>query len=77
MFCKKTVPRSGIKLDQYTKIGQYIGLISNHITQFQCPNAGTVVLQDIHAENKFFIFIALSCYLTTPANLPIISIKQS
>ena len=71
------MPRSGIKLDQYTKIGQYFGLASTHITQFQCPNAGTVVLQDIYEENKFIIFIALSSYLTTPANFPIISIKQS
>ena len=45
------------------------------------PNAGAVLLQNIHAEiiNFYFIlvsfvFIALSSYLTTPANFTIVYI---
>ena len=33
---------------------------SNHTKQFKCPNAGTVLLQNIHAEIKLITFIALS-----------------
>ena len=35
------------------------------------PNAWTVLLQNIHAEIKSIIVIALSSYLTTPANFTI------
>ena len=30
---------------------------SSHIKQHSCPNSGTVLLQNIHAENKFIIFL--------------------
>ena len=39
-------------------------------------NAGTVLFQDIHAEIKNIIFIALSSYLTTPANFPSVTVHS-
>ena len=37
-------------------------------------DAGTLLLKNIHAEIKFFVFIALYSYLTTPANFAFIFI---
>ena len=41
------------------------------------PDVGTVLLQNIHAEKKLIIFIALSGYLNTPANFPIVIIDDN
>ena len=41
------------------------------------PDIGTVLLQNIHAENKLIIFIAQSGYLNTPANFSIVIIDDN
>ena len=40
-------------------------------TVLRAKRAGQGLLQNIHAEIKFIIFIALSSYLTTPVNFTI------
>ena len=55
LFCNKIVPALAHRTT------------SNNF-KIPSPDAGTVLLQNIHAGIKFIIFIALSSQLTTPAN---------